>query len=403
MWSPQQEAALKAVKNWLSDPGRPQVFRLFGFAGTGKTTMAKEIAAEAGGRVHFGAYTGKAASVLRAKGCPGASTIHSMIYRPKGRNLQLVRDLEAALGKLLLEPQTPKRDAAEAEIKRKLDKAIKDAAQPAFALDDEAEIVGARLIVIDECSMVDGRVGQDLLSFGIPILVLGDPAQLPPVYGGGFFTNAQPDIMLTEVHRQAAESPVLHLATAVREGTALPLGNLGTSKVINRAMLDRDEVVAAEQIIVGKNKTRSMYNQRLRTLKGFTEILPMPNDKVVCLRNDHKLGVLNGTLWTVEESSTYSVHEESTTLKIKSLDEDTPSVMVETVLNHFLGLEKPSFYEMDGLQEFDYGYALTCHKSQGSQWNDVLIFDESYVFRADAQRWLYTAITRAAEKVTIVR
>ena len=81
-WSGQQDSALKAVSRWHKNSKGPQIFRLFGYAGTGKTTIAKEIAAAVGGGVSFGAFTGKASLVLRKKGCYGASTIHSMIYKP---------------------------------------------------------------------------------------------------------------------------------------------------------------------------------------------------------------------------------------------------------------------------------------------------------------------------------
>jgi exodeoxyribonuclease-5 len=56
-----------------------------------------------------------------------------------------------------------------------------------------------------------------------------------------------------------------------------------------------------------------------------------------------------------------------------------------------------------GVEEFDYAYALTVHKAQGSQWDDVLLFDQSHVFRKNRYRWFYTAITRAAKTITIVR
>src|SRR5215207_5525113 len=185
-WSPQQDEALVAVAAWLKR-GEPQLFRLFGYAGTGKTTLAKHIAEGVEGEVAFGAFTGKAASVLRAKGCSEASTIHSMIYRTR----------ESEEG------------------------------GPHFVINRAGPASQADLIIIDECSMVDEELGRDLLSFKKPVLVLGDPAQLPPVKGGGFFTEAEPDVMLTEVHRQAADDPIVRMAMTIREGGRLSIGEYG--------------------------------------------------------------------------------------------------------------------------------------------------------------------------------
>ena len=143
VFTPHQDAALKAVADWLkAGPGQggtPQIFRLFGFAGTGKTTLARHVAQWVDGKVLFAAFTGKAALVMRSKGCAGASTIHSLIYRTRESGDEV----------------------------------------PSFDLWDDAPASKASLIVIDECSMVDAELGRDLMSFGVPVLVLGDPAQLP--------------------------------------------------------------------------------------------------------------------------------------------------------------------------------------------------------------------------------
>ena len=180
-FTPHQEQALQAAADWLKarpgQSGTPPVFRLFGFAGTGKTTLARHIAEAVDGEVKYAAFTGKAALVMRNKGCDDASTIHSLIYRTRESGNE----------------------------------------QPSFELWDEAPASKAKLIVIDECSMVDAELGRDLLSFGTPLLVLGDPAQLPPIQGGGFFTNAEPDAMLTEVHRQAQDDPIVRMSMDVRE------------------------------------------------------------------------------------------------------------------------------------------------------------------------------------------
>src|SRR5438270_1704737 len=197
-FSSEQDAALKSVSEWLkARPGErntPLVFRLFGYAGTGKTTLARHIAESVDGKVLFAAFTGKAALVMRSKGCERASTIHSLIYKTRESGEEV----------------------------------------PSFDLWDDAPASKAALIVIDECSMVDAELGRDLMSFGVPLLVLGDPAQLPPIQGGGFFTEAEPDAMLTEVHRQAQDDPIVRLSMEIRAGRELELGQYGETQVVRR-------------------------------------------------------------------------------------------------------------------------------------------------------------------------
>jgi exodeoxyribonuclease-5 len=359
-WSAQQDAALKAVSAWLKR-GEPQVFRLFGYAGSGKTTLARAIAEDSGDDILFGAYTGKAALVMRSKGCKDARTIHSLIYRA--------------------------RDS--------------DSEEPIFELNEDGPAARARLIIIDECSMVDSELGRDLLSFGKPVLVLGDPAQLPPVKGGGYFTEGEPDAMLTEVHRQAADNPIIKLSILIRAGGRLSAGTFGESRVVHRDLIDAEAVSAADQILVGLNRTRRAYNKRMRELLGRGGAFPEPGDKLVCLRNDRKKGLLNGSLWTV--STTGSTRRKKLRLSVVPEDDGSRKPLRIGVLPAFFtGEDEIPYAQRRDSDEFDYGYALTVHKAQGSQWNDVMLFDESGAFREHRNRWLYTGITRAVERLTIV-
>ncbi len=371
-FSPQQDSALRAVADWLkAKPGKggtPLLFRLFGYAGTGKTTLARHLAESVEGKVSYAAFTGKAALVMRAKGCGGASTIHSLIYKTRESSEEI----------------------------------------PSFELWDDAPASKAKLIVIDECSMVDAELGRDLLSFGIPVLVLGDPAQLPPIQGAGFFTESEPDAMLTEVHRQAQDDPIVRLSMMVREGERLEPGRYGETEIVLRSDFDPDRVLEADQILVGRNNTRRAYNTRLRERLGREESLPVSGDKLVCLRNNRKKGLFNGGLWQVKERAagksggiitmriTPDADLSGSALGIKG---QKVSVRRECFLG---GIENFDWPQRKKYDEFDYGYVLTVHKAQGSQWDDVVLFDESFAFPDSRARWLYTGITRAAKKLTLV-
>lgn len=371
-WSPQQEQAIRAVEAWLGDPHGPQVFRLFGFAGSGKTTLAKHLAAGVKGPVHYACFTGKAALVLRKKGCEGASTIHSLIYKAE-------------------------QDEATGEYK--------------FKLNPESSAAYASLIVVDEVSMVGEDLARDLLSYRCKVLVLGDPAQLPPVKGEGYFINARPDVMLTEVHRQAQDNPIIRMSMDVREGRGLKPGMYGDSRVVSRATIDKHEMrelaLEADQLLCGLNRTRQTFNARIRELKGLVgepaPWMPVPGDRLVCLRNNREKNLLNGGLWIAGKTG-LSADSKRAQTRIESLDEpDAAPVDIAVPLEFFTGAEKDLHWkERRDWDEFTYGWALTVHKSQGSQFDNVLVFDESRTFREDAAKHLYTAVTRAAERVTVV-
>lgn len=347
---------------------------MFGYAGSGKTTLARHLAQGIDGAVLYGTFTGKASLVLLKKGCEGASTIHSMIYKP-------VQDEDSGIVE--------------------------------FHLNPDADVSTAALVIIDEVSMVGEELARDLLSFGAKILVLGDPAQLPPVKGEGFFINGTPDIMLTEVHRQAAESPIIRMSMDVRQGLRLEPGHYGDSRVVYRSDIGRDELGAkvadADQVLCGMNKTRQTFNTRIRQLRGMAgrhvAWHPTIGDRLVCLKNNRTKGLLNGGLWDVVRVAfkPYRTHGRLM-MEVKSVDEPGMAhVEVEVPAEFFLGLEKDmDWRELKEVDQFTYGGCLTVHKSQGSQWDDVLLFDESSVFRADAAKHLYTGLTRAAETVTII-
>jgi exodeoxyribonuclease-5 len=389
-WSRQQVEAIAQVERWLGRGGG-EVFRLFGYAGTGKTTLLKYFAKRCDARV--AAFTGKAAQVLRTKGVADASTIHSLIYIPVDKT-ELRAERDKLKRKKMLTP-------AEERRLRKLQEELRG---PSFVLNR----VGLRLnppdlIMLDECSMIDKQMARDLLSFELPLLVVGDPAQLPPINGEGYFTNGEePDVMLTEIHRQARGSPIIRMATRARQGEPVRgrWGNCGVS-----ASLPPDWW-REWQLLCGRNITRHNYNRRGRALFGFDDELPVAGDRLVCLRNNHALGLLNGSLWRVTEASYGRRNVPYFSLQLVSLDDGEREVECHAHKKIFQEVDAYEDWDwQDRLQaeEFDYGYALTVHKAQGSQWDRVVLVDESWCFREHRDRWLYTGLTRACEQLTLIR
>lgn len=415
----QQASALEIIGKRL-DAREPES-RLFGYAGTGKTTIAKSIA-EGIKDVMFAAYTGKAASVLSRKGCP-ASTIHSLIYLPLGDRAAQLEELQEKLDSM----EDQDSDLA-LEISDRIEAIKPYIGKPGFQLNTESDLRKASLLIVDEVSMVNEAMADDLLSFDVPIIALGDPAQLPPVGGNGYFTKggeSAADAMLTKVERFALDSPIYRLADWIRKNQTRPRpGGPVVTKISQTKAMDYD------QILVGTNRTRREKNAKMRRLRGFDngEILN-PGEKIIVLENNRDHTVLNGQqYWVVatKESTSKTPGLMDVYLQCDcfppagTAGQDDPWAVqcavcgwvpryVPMWIHGFLGesgeekLKLMPFHKKRGAVCATFGYAITVHKAQGSEWSKVLIFDESSVFRKDAWRWLYTAVTRAQDKVTIVR
>lgn len=368
--------AVRAAVEAGGTPVVPQVFRIFGFAGSGKTTIAAAKAQSLGSSVLAATYTGKAALVMRKKGFI-CSTIHSLIYVP-----EMVPTIDEKTG----EP------TGEEHLE--------------FVLNEESDLWNAKLLVVDEVSMVGEDLGKDLLSFNRPILVLGDPGQLPPISGAGYFIKGKPDVMLTEIHRQALDNPIIRMSMDIRLGRGVRPGVYGESKVLSKTRFTGEDrammLTSHDQVLCGMNRTRRSLNADIRQYIGFDLMAqPMVNDKLICLRNDKKLRLFNGGMWHVKQPPQFD--GEVFEMELGSLDIGGLGAKVEVPLEFFTGEEeKLTPAKRRKFQEFDFGYAITTHKSQGSQWNSVLIYNENYCFRENAVQWLYTAITRAAERLTLV-
>ncbi|HLI12765.1 MAG TPA: AAA family ATPase [Alphaproteobacteria bacterium] len=420
--SPLQAKAIAAIKDWFKNrTATQQVFRVFGYAGTGKTTITRhaitELGLDDGSDVLYAAFTGKAALVMTRKGTP-ASTIHSLIYRVSEatpaemeRIKQDIADLEARLASM----SQVERLLAESRL-RSLQLRLSDVHKPRFVLNEQSILRDAKLLVLDEVSMVGDDMARDLVAFGKPILVLGDPGQLPPVKGEGAFTQGEPDVMLTEIHRQAGESAIIRLATWARESKPIPYGEHDAFVwKMRRTDVSPAQMLKGGQVICGKNATRLQLNLAMKRAAGFDGIYPTGRgEKLICLKNRNDLGLVNGmflSLAEVKDEDEISFTATITTedgQKIGGANGECERFRIYK--GHFdehvapdPERERRDHWKKKTIIEAVWGWAITCHKAQGSQWENVIVFDDGLGRTTeDRARWLYTAITRAERGLVIL-
>lgn len=380
--SPDQKEAHDAVIKWWQAAGSvEQTLTLGGFAGTGKTTTIAQIVATihaeglAAGEKHrariaFCCFTGKASLILRTKleraevltGDDYCGTIHGLIYMPqKGPN-----------GKI---------------------KWVKNTA------------LEADLIILDEASMVDEVIFQDLAGYGIPILAVGDHGQLPPI-AGSLNLMSKPVIRLEKIHRQAEGNPIVQMSLRAREGKAILCGEYGTVRKVSRKPVEQivekyaSDFDAAGMVLCGTNATRSALNRILRARKGFTSDLPMIGERVICLRNRRAVGLFNGLTGELKEITPYENELYAQATVALDTGEEWSGVLR---LDQFGAAKTIQVFEQS-TELFDWGYALTVHKAQGSEAPGVVVFEECGWMETEdlRRRWRYTAYTRAAERLLIV-
>lgn len=365
------EAIVNWYKGWADRKHRKQVFFLTGQAGTGKTSLAfraAELCAPPH-RVVFIAPTGKAASRLRQKGCAGAKTLHQFVYNPRGEDEE---------GDPIFQEKGYLKEAP-------------------------------LLVVLDEASMVGEYDMAALMRHGIPILALGDLGQLPPVKAPYSLTAEHVDYELTEIMRQAADSNIIRAAGFVRDGKRLPLREYDDVRV-RRGVAPLDQLTAHSgedgQILCSYNKTRVAVNNMVREALGFTGDLPQVGEKIMCWFNQHDHGFMNGEQGIVLSYEDIPEHKQ---------DEDEPEEMLYVRIKSLTdGRERkvkfnPLSFSMDdetakdalkAIGGFQFGYCATIHKSQGSEWDNVLVIEE---MMGDYAKLMYTAYTRAAKRLTIYR
>lgn len=358
-----------------------------GYAGTGKSTLIKFIieALDINPEdVAYIAYTGKAAQVLRNKGCPNAMTAHRLLYHSKQRS-----------------------DGTYFHIPK----------------DD---IGSYRLIVVDEVSMLPRTMWELLLSHKKYVIACGDPGQLPPVSeedSPSVLDN--PHIFLDEIMRQAKDSEIILLSSDIRARKPIsPFKGSEVNIVRKRDAVD-GMLTWADQILCGKNNTRYQLNSYFRKMKWGEDVgdAPLVGDKIICRKNNwdkiNRVGdaIVNGSIGTLDAIYTTDNPWLGKKCIINFLpdkyddsdsDEDIlfRDLLIDWKLittNEFT-VTKENFRMFPKWlrpEQFEYGYAITCHKSQGSEYDKVLVFEEM-LKATDHARWLYTAVTRAAKRLTLV-
>ena len=409
-----QERAKNLISEWYWNTD-DQFFVLSGYAGTGKTFLIDYVVKEVlrlkvGEEAVFVSPTGKAASILVKRGTP-AGTLHSLIYVRDEEDFDVDENGEIIENDRL------------SFIKReKIDEKIK-------------------LIVVDEASMVAGDVLRDLLSFNVKCLFSGDGAQLPPVNGVCPLMQLI-DYTMTEIVRQAKDNPIVQLATLAREGKPIPYGNYDDRVcVVSKNFLRGEErkriFLKADQIICGRNRTRNSLNAEIREYLGISEEqkLPVKGEKLICTLNDwekpldkdENFFLVNGIIGYVKDVREGFDKIAKMSFQADFLGEEITSafdtgIFTDGKYAHGYGeravtlsdgsvvheddyaklfRKKAVSYEV--IDRFEFAYAITCHKAQGSEFDFVVVFDESWAFQEERNKWLYTAITRAKEKLLIIR
>lgn len=386
----QQAKLIPILYDWymsyLTGKSDKQYFSLSGPAGSGKTTILRYLVEYIGlgiDRVACAAYVGKAVTVLN-KHDMNARTIHSLIYVPT-----VVTDTDEN-GRPLLD-----RDGDPITT-------IK------FFKRDELDYPYA-LIIIDEASMVNDSLRDEILSFGVPVIFVGDCNQLEPIFGKGS-VMLFPDFRLTQIMRQKENDPIIQLSQMAIKNLPYQPGVYGKSRVITELTIDKRLLTDYDVIIVGTNKRRESINGYIRShLLGLHSIFPIVGERMICRQNNWNISIgdglflTNGTAGDVMD--VYKVKSNKYfTIDFKADASGQTKKNIKVDLQYLKSSpDERKLMGMTKYNKFEYGYAITAHLSQGSQYPRVLFIDEP--FGGDLEnrcKLRYTAITRASESIDIL-
>lgn len=440
-----QGDAVRAVTARLRGDYPEPLTYIGGYAGTGKSTILPFILSDLGydpHRIAFCAPTGKAAKIMRTKlkaqQFPNsiATTIHSAIYRAKPAP---VGQLENELYDAQRERERLIKQGGDRAGLLKVDSLIKRLEADLenvyiedrinFQLNGDSPIANMQVIVVDEASMVGAQMASDLLQFGVPVIAMGDPGQLPPVGDKPGLTAGDPDFFLTEIHRQAADNPIIQLATLARQGKDLPMGRFKDSsgavraEVLNRKDYDPEPAIAAfherltgadvevPQVLCGTNRTRWRITRMYR--EGLSSG-PVQGEPLIVRKNSKEHPALvNGALVTCL-TDRVNLSPGQNACRMTFMDEDGATYADKAVFqglfeehyttkkNAFSTDSRSAYRAKQRLIQLDFAAALTVHNYQGSQADHVILIDESGCFREDADKHLYTGLTRAAETIKVL-
>lgn len=366
-----------------------------GYAGTGKSTLVKYIIAalpdiDPDEDVVFTSFTGKATQVLQKKGNKNVSTLHKLLFE----------NIPKPDGTFFRKPVTD---------------------------------IPYKVVVVDECSMVPKDLLRRLITYDVYIICLGDPGQLPPVNKNeDNHLLDKPHIFLDEIMRQEAESEIIKLTMDIRAGKPLSVFKGKEVQIYKKEDLTTGMLLWADQIICSTNNTRISLNNQIRELLGRSGD-PQEGEKVICLKNewdnysDNGNPLVNGTIGYLKNpfSTFLMLPTKITRTSPKKIDLISSEFISDTdesygtltmdknlMLTGEPGLDPKLAYRMGRSWRyqsaipchFTYGYAITCHKSQGSEWDNVLVIEEGFPFSEEEhKKWLYTAATRAAKRLVIIK
>lgn len=390
-WTEGQLEALALIEEWW-DMENHRPFILQGYAGTGKTTLVKKIIEkfhEDNLSTRLIAPTGKASRVLHSKTQQPTSTVHRFIYKPvtgeRDRLKNVLRDLV-----LIEQPSQEVFDSIK-EIDEQLRAMEIEGARFTSKPTDKPNIA-----FCDETSMLGLRAGRDLERLNVPLIYCGDPFQLKPVRDTCIWEGRNPDIVLKEVVRQRGEGAGIAIAAnRLREG--LSYGDEQGFHLATRGEIKWENYLDFDIILCGTNALRRKINQGIRKIKKIDNPLPEPGERIISLWNNYEYDIWNGEVFEVKR--VVRTHGNIAWLDIQ--DQYGRKVPYVPCWAPIFGDDSETSHAPSGLNQFTFGYAITVHKSQGSEWNSVLLLDDWG--REDHDRWLYTGITRAVKHCTLVQ